>query len=150
MTGLAAVRAPFWQRDRMARLPQTIRRDAVSIEQRSGAWCQTCGKAAHLAPIAPDIVLALTARRFGITLDSLLSHRRAEQLVVARAFAVWALRSLGQATSYPAIGRALGGRDHTTIINLHQKAIWLRLSDTTFRRHSEELAARFYALREHT
>ena len=130
-------------------LTATLRTDPVSREQQAMPCCATCGSPAHLDPIPVDLVLALTTKRFGVAQSALLSPRRAETLVVARAFAVWTLRSLGRPLSYRRIGIVLCRDDHKTVTNLHQKAIWLRLRDPAFKQHTEELAARFYAMREH-
>lgn len=99
--------------------------------------------------IDPDVVLSVAQTEFGVSRAELLSPRRSSDLVVARAFAVWMLRSLGGPMSYPRIGRAIGGRDHATIINLHRKAIALRLTDPAFRGACERIHGRFHAMRGH-
>ena len=101
-------------------------------------------------PIDPDVVLSIAQTEFGCSRAELLSRRRLNGLVNARAFAVWTLRSLGGPLSYPRIGRAIGGRDHATIINLHRKAIALRLTDPAFRGACERIRGRFNAMREHS
>lgn len=52
----------------------------------------------------------------GVTMEELLSLRRAAGIVDARQTAAWLLRTFSS-LSYPAIGRYLGGRDHTTILH---------------------------------
>lgn len=105
-------------------------------------------KSAEPQPLDPDVALSVAQTEFGVSRAELLSPRRFSDLVVARAFAVWMLRSLGGPMSYPRIGRAIGGRDHATIINLHQKAIALRLTDPAFRGACERIHGRFHAMRE--
>ena len=102
----------------------------------------------QLAPIDTDVALAIAQAEFGVSRDELVSHRRCDTLVRARAFAVWVLRSLGVPMSYPRIGRAIGGRDHTTIINLHLKAVTLRLTDPAFRGACQRIEERFSAMGE--
>lgn len=118
-------------------------------EQRARPLCRTCGRSAHLRRIDRDVLFALIELRFGVSQVELLSARRSDPLVEARAFFAWALRSLGRPMSYQAIGQELGGRDHSTAINLHQKAVWLRLTDARFRALCTDLTDRFYDLREH-
>jgi chromosomal replication initiator protein len=95
-----------------------------------------------------SLVLAVTAARFGVPSSELISHRHLHRLAPARAFAVWMLRALGTPASYPEIGKALGGRDHSSIINLHRKAIRLRLEDRAFAEACDHLSIRFNELRE--
>jgi hypothetical protein len=62
------------------------------------------------------VILDAVGARFGVTWEELLrSGRGPEHLANARHVAAWLLRRRGM--SYPAIGRALGGRDHTTIMS---------------------------------
>ena len=83
--------------------------------------------------IAPHMAVRLAATLWNVDELALISHRRAIQLVEARALATWVLRNVpAQPMSYPRIGRALGGRDHATIINLHRMAIRLRLENEMF------------------
>lgn len=134
---MSFVGKPFWK-------DPTVRR-----AQQKRAVCQVCGDKAHLLPIDPDVALSITQAQFLVDRQDLLSHRRFERLVVARAFAVWMLRSLGRPMSYPQIGRIIGGRDHATIINLHQKAVALRLTNTAFRLACAQVEGRYLAMREH-
>jgi len=82
--------------------------------------------------------------RLNVDRLALESHRRQAPLVVARALFVWIMRT-HRAVSYPLIGRWLGGRDHTTIIHLQNKAIDLCRRDATFARHCEQFAAFYHA-----
>ncbi len=95
----------------------------------------------------PAIVVSIAQAEFGVLRSDILSRRRRDDYVEARAFVAWALRSLGRPMSYPAIGRELAGRDHTTIINLHRKAIALRLTRPAFKGACDRLAFRFNAER---
>lgn len=57
-------------------------------------------------------VLAVVADRFAVSPDELTGPSRVARIASARHVAAWLLRDSGY--SYPEIGRALGGRDHTT------------------------------------
>lgn len=68
------------------------------------------------APSAPvSRSLSAVARHFGVTFAELLGRDRHSRIANARHVVAWLLRQHG--LSYPEIGRALGGRDHTTAMN---------------------------------
>ena len=67
-----------------------------------------------------DLVQEATARHYGISLEELVGDRRTKRVVVPRQVAMYLSRELTDA-SLPAIGRAFGGRDHTTVIYAVQK-----------------------------
>ena len=62
------------------------------------------------------VVVEEVAKKHGIRVVELCSARRARELVNARHEAMWRLRN-ETTMSLPAIGRKLGGRDHTTVIH---------------------------------
>lgn len=83
--------------------------------------------------ISPSMVIRIAAVLYGIEENDLLSRRRNVRFEQARALVAWCLRAIPQVPmSYPKIGRAMDGRDHTSIINLHANAIALRLGDLFF------------------
>lgn len=95
-----------------------------------------------------QVILPVAAHRFGVSMDDLVGPRRFPRLVQARAFVVWALRSLGRPVGYTPIGELLGGRDHTSAIYLHEKAIWLRLHEPEFAAACTAIAAGYAYLEE--
>jgi chromosomal replication initiator protein len=70
-------------------------------------------------PTLPEIV-AVVARYTNIPQKQLKSGSRKQSIVFARAIVVYLARKLA-AASYDQIGRALGGRDHTTIMHNYKK-----------------------------
>lgn len=86
-------------------------------------------KAAQIEPIKDQVkarpinisaqVLSYTAKIFNLNVDDITGRRQFQLLVEARCVVTIILRQ--RKFSYPQIGRVLGGRDHSTIINLHQK-----------------------------
>jgi Bacterial dnaA protein helix-turn-helix len=94
--------------------------------------CGACATPLRQAVFPADIAFALVRAEFGIARDDLVSAQRTDRLVTARAYFVWVLATLGRRRSYPQIGALLGGRNHSTIINLHRKAIGLRLNNAAF------------------
>ncbi len=65
-------------------------------------------------------LIEVSARAFGVAVDDILSERRTENLVHPRQAAAWLCKRF-TASSYPAIGKALGGRDHTTALHAVSK-----------------------------
>jgi chromosomal replication initiation ATPase DnaA len=65
--------------------------------------------------IAPETILFEVSVRFGVSPSQLLSKDRHKSIARARHVAAWLMRQTG--LSFPEIGRALGGRDHTTAMN---------------------------------
>lgn len=59
-------------------------------------------------------VIAVTAAHYGLTVDDITGRDRGALVAAARAVAAWVLHEAGR--SYPEIGRALGGRDHSTAL----------------------------------
>ena len=95
--------------------------------------CAVCQQLIAQPRIEAEVAIVLAARTFDAAPADMLTRRRSTKLVHARAFAVWMLRSFGRPQrSYPEIGRELGGREHSTIMNLHRMAIRLRMTEPGF------------------
>jgi len=79
----------------------------------------------------------------GISPGELTSERRNSETFRARCAVIFIVRELA-AYSLPRIGRALGGRDHTTIMSALRRANALRATDAAFERmlHNIETRAR--------
>jgi hypothetical protein len=60
-------------------------------------------------------ILDRVGAHYGVTWEELLMKNRSRHLVDARQVAAWLMRQRGM--SYPAIGKALGGRDHSTAMH---------------------------------
>jgi chromosomal replication initiation ATPase DnaA len=77
-------------------------------------------------------ILYRAADLFGITVADLTGRRRTPDLVQARFAAAYALRRHCQDMPLCAIGAALGGRDHSTIINALRRAEALAWNNTDY------------------
>ncbi|MDE2595978.1 MAG: hypothetical protein KGL44_03775 [Sphingomonadales bacterium] len=117
----------FWREAEQARAPLEVK------------VCPCCHRPLPRSQEVDGIAFGVAARHFDVTEAGLRGPGRTERITRARALVVWALRSLGNQLSYPAIGRLLGERHHSTIINLHQKAISLRLRDPVFAAQCREV-----------
>jgi len=78
--------------------------------------------------ITPDAVLRAVAERYGVDVENLRSLSRQARVVLARQVAMYLLRHLTD-TSLPAIGKALGGKDHSTVLHAVKKIGKLVLED---------------------
>lgn len=87
-------------------------------------------------------VMHRAASIYEVSRAGLIGKRKFAELVRCRALITWALRSLRPDLSYTQIGQRLG-RDHTTIINLHRKAVSLRVCDAEFDSECAELMGYF-------
>lgn len=67
-------------------------------------------------PNVKDII-RLVAAEHGFTYDEVIGPRRQRELVAARFEAIHRVKSMRPDMSLPQLGRAFGGRDHTSILN---------------------------------
>ena len=67
-----------------------------------------------------DLIQEAVARHYSISIDELVGEKRTKRVVIPRQVAMYLSRELTDA-SLPTIGRAFGGRDHTTVIYAVQK-----------------------------
>lgn len=79
--------------------------------------------------VTPELILAAAATEFKTTVAKIVGRCKVRALVEARAYsAMWMRVALRM--SYPAIGRALGGLDHASIMYLCGKTArtpyWLK------------------------
>ncbi len=70
--------------------------------------------------VTPKRVLAIVSEHFDISLNDILGQSRKKELVMPRQIAMYLLRETIK-YSYPSIGLALGGRDHTTAMHACNK-----------------------------
>lgn len=62
-------------------------------------------------------VIAEIAAKYGLTYDDMVSHRRTRDFAWPRQHAYWEVKRRCHHLSLPQIGKAFGGRDHTTILH---------------------------------
>jgi hypothetical protein len=70
-------------------------------------------------------ILAAVAQRWRVTVMDLRSDRRSWDIMVPRHVAVMLCKTV-TTLSFPTIGRAFGGRDHTTMLHAATRYEWLR------------------------
>jgi len=79
-------------------------------------------------PLDPVLVQLAVSRRFKVSLDDLTGSKRSQDIVLPRQVAMYLSRQLTTA-SLPAIGRAFGGKDHSTVLHSINKVGKLVESD---------------------
>ncbi len=72
--------------------------------------------------VSAQEVVRFVAANAGLSFDDLTGPSRQRSHAWPRFVAVWAVRQLCPHMSYPSIGRMLGGRDHSTIIDACNRA----------------------------
>ncbi len=70
--------------------------------------------------VSVQVIMETVAQYFSLTVDDLCSPSRSRQLVTARQIAMYLTRELTD-LSLPRIGKAFGGRDHTTVMHAKSK-----------------------------
>ena len=72
--------------------------------------------------ITPELIIQIVADHFGITALDIASQKRNKEVVFPRQIVMYLCRSMTE-TPLQAIGKYLGGRDHTTIIHGYDKIL---------------------------
>lgn len=70
--------------------------------------------------ISVSVIMGQTASFFGVTIEQMCSSDRSRPIVEARQTAMYLCRALTD-LSFPKIGEAFGGRDHTTVMYADKK-----------------------------
>lgn len=70
--------------------------------------------------VSVQLIMTEVADYYSLTVDDLCSQSRSRQLVQARQIAMYLTRELTE-LSLPRIGKAFGGRDHTTVMHAKSK-----------------------------
>lgn len=78
--------------------------------------------------LSAEVIQRVAAQQFGLKVTDLKGERRHRSVVVPRMVAMYLTRKHTQ-LSFPEIGRAFGGRDHSTVIHACQKVQWLLATD---------------------
>jgi len=82
-------------------------------------------------------IISATAYEFGVT-DSEITGPSRKDVFTRPRFVVCAIAH-DSGFSFPQIGKRLGNRDHTTIINAARRAIEVSVRDTSFRESYQRL-----------
>lgn len=81
------------------------------------------------AELNPDIIQRVVAQAFDVSVVDLKGEKRQKELVLPRHVSMYLSRELTQC-SLPAIGKAFGGRDHSTILHACKRISLLLMEDS--------------------
>jgi chromosomal replication initiator protein len=81
------------------------------------------------AELNPDIIQRVVAQAFDVSVVDLKGEKRQKELVLPRHVSMYLSRELTQC-SLPAIGKAFGGRDHSTILHACKRIGLLLMEDS--------------------
>lgn len=101
-------------RERMAESATLRRHIELLVAHLTGTQSETAGPLWRPTDDASAVVEEV-AREFGVSVEQLCGLSRRREVVQARHVAMYVLRE-NRGLSFPLIGRALGGRDHTTVL----------------------------------
>lgn len=90
-----------------------------------------------------DMVIQETARHFGVSVEDLKGKSRRKEIALARQVAMYLAREETDA-ALAAIGAALGGRDHSTVLYGHEKIAKAIEADDQLRREVLTIRERLY------
>jgi chromosomal replication initiator protein len=79
--------------------------------------------------MTPERILVAVSDRFGIKIEALCGQRRTQTVALPRQVAMYLMRQLTD-LSLVEIGRAFGGRDHTTVMYACDKVGGLLRADS--------------------
>jgi chromosomal replication initiator protein len=85
-------------------------------------------------------IKAVVSAQYGITADELISPARGARVSLPRQLAMYLARELTD-ESLPSIGRAFGGRDHTTVLHALRRAEQRIATDPSYRTNAHTLLA---------
>ena len=91
--------------------------------------------------ITIEQIQQLICEHFRVSLDELTGERRSQSIVYPRQVAMYLARELTD-SSLPRIGKAFGGRDHTTVMHATSKIAGLMVGDRSVYNLVQDLTAR--------
>ncbi|MGW9332702.1 helix-turn-helix domain-containing protein [Bosea sp. NPDC055594] len=99
-------------------------------EPRRRDWIDVASPKAF-KPAPTRVVLDVVSQATGISVAALLGDQRVASIIRPRQIACWIMRQ-ETTRSLPQIGQAMGGRDHTTILNAIRRVDQIREQDEVF------------------
>jgi len=95
--------------------------------------------------ITPKQLIQTVASYFDLQIDDLLGKSREKRLAFPRQIIMYIMRE-EMKSSYPSIGQALGGRDHTTAMHAYDKIANILTDDEKLQHDLELIKQRLYAI----
>lgn len=118
---------------------QALRDELLAVKHRRAASIEALG----CEPVIKlEQIIATVAKFYGVTVSDMKSARRDKHIMWPRHVAAYLCSSL-TLRSLPEIGRHMGGRDHTTMINSRDRIASRRLVDAALCQEVVELEGLF-------
>jgi len=123
----------------------TLTGQPLTVALAQNVLTKTTNTLAPLMQQTPDLdrIFKTTATYHQLSLDDLLSKKRTKDVVRARQIAMYLAREITEA-SYPEIGKARGGRNHSTVLYGFQKIAEQIESDEELRREMGDIRRQIY------
>ena len=90
--------------------------------------------------VTVDRILEVVADYYSVSVENILSNRRGRDIVVPRQMAMFLCRDM-LGLSFPDIGKAFGGKDHTTVMHAVNK-VTTEAENSSFNAIIEDLRSR--------
>lgn len=90
--------------------------------------------------ITPELIISVISDQYGVTQEDMLSKKRSREIALPRQIAMYLCRDMTQ-LSTTNIGRAFGGRDHTTVMHGCDRISEEMKNNFSFKKRIEELTA---------
>lgn len=90
--------------------------------------------------ITPELIISIISDQYGVTQEDILSKKRSREIALPRQIAMYLCRDMTQ-LSTTNIGRAFGGRDHTTVMHGCDRILEEMKNNFSFKKRIEELTA---------
>jgi chromosomal replication initiation ATPase DnaA len=124
--------APMPPREREALTAAASLVDAMGAAERH-FYAMRCEAAATVFKSPTRIIQETVSALYGIARPHIIGPRRRNEFVKPRQIAVWIAYQLAPGASIAAIGRAFGGRDHTTILYTVRKVPVMMAADPAYK-----------------
>lgn len=90
--------------------------------------------------VTPERIISVISDQYGVSADDLVSKKRSRDIALPRQIAMYLCRDMTQ-LSTTNIGRAFGGRDHTTVMHGCDRISEEMKANFSFKKRIEELTA---------
>ena len=97
-------------------------------------------KSQDVRRVTPELIISVVCDQYGVTQEDVLSKKRSREIALPRQIAMYLCRDMTQ-LSTTNIGRAFGGRDHTTVMHGCEKISEEMKNNFSFKKRIEELTA---------
>ena len=114
-----------------------LMRTPITLEMARTTLSGRIGSQAARA-VTPELIIDMVARQYDTTAEDITGKNRSQQIALPRQIAMYICRRM-TTLSTTSIGRAFGGRDHTTVMHGCDKIAASMNADFAFKKKVEEI-----------